>query len=101
MAGTIQQIAELAGVSRGTVDRVLNHRGRVTAEVTEKVEKIARELGYTHRPRKRSKASRSSSRRWRLGVITQLSQASFMIEVNRGIAESREQLERRGFQILL
>ena len=29
MAVTIQQIAEAAGVSRGTVDRVLNHRGAV------------------------------------------------------------------------
>ena len=26
---TIKEIAELAGVSRGTVDRVLNHRGSV------------------------------------------------------------------------
>lgn len=101
MAGTIQQIAELAGVSRGTVDRVLNNRGRVTAEVAEKVERIARELGYTHRPRKRAATSKNSSKRWRLGVITQLSRSSFMIEVNRGIAEIREQLERRGFQIIL
>ena len=29
MAVTIQQIAEQAGVSRGTVDRALNHRGRI------------------------------------------------------------------------
>lgn len=28
---TIREIAELAGVSRGTVDRVLNHRGSVNA----------------------------------------------------------------------
>ena len=28
MRVTIKQIAEQAGVSRGTVDRVLNHRGR-------------------------------------------------------------------------
>ena len=28
MAVTIQQIAEQAGVSRGTVGRALNHRGR-------------------------------------------------------------------------
>lgn len=26
---TIKEIAALCGVSRGTVDRVLNHRGRV------------------------------------------------------------------------
>ena len=27
---TMKEIAELSGVSRGTVDRVLNHRGIVT-----------------------------------------------------------------------
>ena len=30
---TIKQIAELAGVSRGTVDRVLNNRGSVNAKL--------------------------------------------------------------------
>lgn len=35
MAVTIQQIAEQAGVSRGTVDRALNHRGRINPEVAE------------------------------------------------------------------
>ena len=29
---TIKEIAELAGVSRGTVDRVLNNRGAVNAD---------------------------------------------------------------------
>lgn len=41
MAGTIQQIAELAGVSRGTVDRALNNRGRIKPEVAAKIEQIA------------------------------------------------------------
>ena len=30
MAGTIKEIAERAGVSRGTVDRALNNRGRIS-----------------------------------------------------------------------
>ena len=55
MAVTIQQIAELAGVSRGTVDRALNHRGRIAPEVAERVWKIADELGYTVKGRKKEK----------------------------------------------
>jgi LacI family transcriptional regulator len=39
-------IAALAGVSIGTVDRVINKRGRVAKETREKVIKIADELGY-------------------------------------------------------
>ena len=43
MAVTAQQIAELAGVSRGTVDRALHNRGRVNPEVAAKIHKIAAE----------------------------------------------------------
>lgn len=46
MAVTLQQIAEAAGVSRGTVDRALNNRGRIRPEVEEKIKKIAQEMGY-------------------------------------------------------
>ena len=37
MAVTIQQIAEAAGVSRGTVDRALNNRGRINPQVAEEI----------------------------------------------------------------
>ena len=33
---TLKEIADLAGVSRGTVDRVLNHRGSVNPKTAEK-----------------------------------------------------------------
>lgn len=43
---TIKMIAEKAGVSRGTVDRVLNNRSGVNAETFQKVKEIAEKLGY-------------------------------------------------------
>ena len=46
MAVTIKKIAEVAGVSRGTVDRALNGRSGVKPEVKENILKIADELGY-------------------------------------------------------
>lgn len=46
MAVTIKQIAELAGVSTGTVDRALHDRGRVDAKVASRIKKIAEELNY-------------------------------------------------------
>ena len=42
----IVDIAKLAGVSPGTVDRVLHNRGRVSEEKREKVEKILKEINY-------------------------------------------------------
>ncbi|MDD4076288.1 MAG: helix-turn-helix domain-containing protein, partial [Eubacteriales bacterium] len=46
MAITIKQIAVKAGVSRGTVDRVLHNRGGVKPDIAEHVRMIAQELGY-------------------------------------------------------
>ena len=37
MPVTVKQIAELAGVSRGTVDRALNGRGNVRPEVEKRI----------------------------------------------------------------
>ena len=45
---TIKEIAALAGVSRGTVDRVLNDRGAVNPETAEKIRKI--EKSWTINP---------------------------------------------------
>ena len=42
----IKDIAAKAGVSTGTVDRVLHNRGRVSEKAKEKVLKIAKELNY-------------------------------------------------------
>ena len=42
---TAKQIAELAGVSRGTVDRVLHRRGGGKLEVQEKIESILASSG--------------------------------------------------------
>ena len=46
MAATIKDIADIAKVSRGTVDRVLNNRGRVKPEVEVRVRQVAESLGY-------------------------------------------------------
>jgi len=43
---TMKEIARLAGVSIGTVDRVLHHRGRVSAENVSKINAIVAEMGY-------------------------------------------------------
>ena len=41
---TIKQIAELCGVSRGTVDRVLNKRGNVKPEKERLIIEMAKKL---------------------------------------------------------
>lgn len=47
MAGiTIKKIAELAGVSIGTVDRVLHDRGEVNQETRKRIQEICQAYGY-------------------------------------------------------
>ena len=69
MAVTAQQIAELAGVSRGTVDRALHNRGRVNPEVAARIRQIANELGY--KPNLIGQALVRTKRDFKLGAILQ------------------------------
>lgn len=47
MAITLNQIAEICGVSRGTVDRALHNKGNVRPAVAERSKAVATEYGYT------------------------------------------------------
>ena len=47
---TINEIAEKAGVSIGTVDRVIHKRGRVSKETVARIEKIIRDSGFRPNP---------------------------------------------------
>ena len=103
MAVTIQKIAELAGVSRGTVDRVLHGRGRVDDEVAARVLQIAQEAGY--RTRTQKKALRETDalsfivKTRRIGVVTQLSGASFMLSIRKGLLEAKEEARAYGIEV--
>lgn len=52
MAVTLQQIAEAAGVSRGTVDRALNNRGRIRPGSRGKDQKDSTGDGVSAQPRR-------------------------------------------------
>ncbi|MFH6603699.1 substrate-binding domain-containing protein [Maribacter algicola] len=47
---TIKDIAELAGVSKGTVDRVLHKRGKVSEKALNKVEQVIKEIDFQPNP---------------------------------------------------
>lgn len=51
---TIKDIAKLADVSKGTVDRVLHKRGKVSEKALEKVNKVLKEIDYQPNPIARS-----------------------------------------------
>lgn len=98
MSVTIQQIAEAAGVSRGTVDRALNDRGRISPEVSDRIKALADEMGYVPKSKRQMSVSK---KKIKIGVVTQLSKSSFMLEINRGIRRAGEELADRGIELLV
>ena len=58
----IKDIALLAGVSEGTVDRVLHNRGEVSAKSKEAVDKVLKEINYSPNLLARSLASKKHYR---------------------------------------
>lgn len=99
MAVTSQQIAELAGVSRGTVDRALHNRGRVNQEVAARILKIAEELGY--RPNTIGQALVRAKREIRLGVILQSAETPTMQDVALGARQTAAELRAFGLEVEL
>lgn len=97
MAVTSQQIAELAGVSRGTVDRALHNRGRVNPEVAARIQKIAEELGY--RPNSIGQALVRAKQGLRLGAILQSSETPTMQDVAAGARQAAEELRVSGVEV--
>ena len=64
---TIKQIAEIAGVHRSTVDKVLHNREGVSQEVRQRVQKIIDEYGY--RPNPIGQALKKQDQKIKIGVI--------------------------------
>ena len=99
MGVTIRQIAEAAGVSRGTVDRALNNRGRIRPEVAERIQKIAEEMGY--RPNQLGRALSMSKNNIKIGVIVQACETPFMNDVLEGVKKAKEEVDNLGGTVIV
>ena len=95
MRATIRMIAEQAGVSIGTVDRVLHNRPYVKAEVRERVLRVMEELDY--RPNQMASALATSGTARRLAVVQPEWDPYVGEAMDRGVARFRE--ERRDYNL--
>jgi len=98
MAVTIKQIAELANVSRGTVDKVLNNRPGVKAETKEKVLRIAREMNY--HPNLLGKALVQNGSSIKFGIILTAGYNPHVQELMAGIHSAVEEFQPFGVEVL-
>ncbi len=96
---TIKQISRLAGVSRGTVDRVLNNRGSVNPETAAKVREIAEAVQYT--PNRLGKTLAVKKKKLKFGYILFGSTSSnpFFEDVVAGIESKADELEEYGVTV--
>lgn len=83
MKPTIRSIAERAGVSRGTVDKVLNDRVGVSDSVRKQVKSIADAMGY--QPNPAGKALAFQRKPVIIGVVLLSDQDPVYQEIRRGI----------------
>ena len=99
MAVTMQQIAERAGVSRGTVDRALNNRGSVNPEVAKRIRELAKEMGY--KPNISGRALAYAGKKLKIGVIMQYAETPFMHKVEDGILGAKAYIEELGCALVI
>ncbi len=96
---TIKEIAKKAGVSRGTVDRVINNRGSVKSETKEKILKILEKENYKPNIFGKMLANNKYSKKM-IGVILNSKGNPFYDQVINGIENKKEVLENFGFELL-
>lgn len=97
MKVTIQKIADIAGVSRGTVDKVIHSRPGVSDQVRKNVQKIADDLGY--HPNKVAKALRTMDKKITLAVIMPHLTNPFFQSLKKGMDEACEKLRDYGITL--
>jgi LacI family transcriptional regulator len=87
---SIKKIAEIAGVSRGTVDRALNNRGEVNEEVAERIRAIARDLGYKTNRAGLALAARKHP--LRIGAVFPSEGNPYFVDVIKGLRDAEKEL---------
>jgi DNA-binding LacI/PurR family transcriptional regulator len=95
MAVSIKDIARLAGVSHSTVSRALNRSPLIPLETAERIQKIAKEQGYTASAVARSLVTRKTEA---IGVVVTSIADPFNGEVVAGIEEVAN---REGYSVVL
>lgn len=98
MSVTIKKIAQLAGVSTGTVDRALHDRGRVNPQVAQRIKQIAEELNY--QPNAVAKSLSIRSRNLKIAVILHIQTSNaFFDDVIAGIMRGKEEIKDFGISV--
>ena len=97
---TVSEIANAAGVSTGTVDRVLHNRGGVSKKTKEKIEAIIKENGY--QPNLMARQLKNN-KTYKLGVLLPCldTGCGYYYSLYKGMITAKETLEPFKFELIL
>ncbi len=97
---TIKQIADMVGVSRGTVDRVLNNRPGVNAQKADEIRRVAELLDY--RPNYAGKLLSSLKKVHRIGFMAYDNPREGMLfqDILRAVDSMEEELRTFGVELI-
>lgn len=99
MKTTMQMVANLAGVSRGTVDRVVNKRGKVKPNVEKKILDAIEILHYE--PNMKASALAYSRKIIKIGVICKTNDDPYFEKaVFSGVRDATEELQDYGIETI-
>lgn len=96
---TQKKIAEMAGVSRATVDRVLNNRGEVNESTKNKIEEIIHSLDY--KPNRAGKALVIQQKHISIGCIIIDAKNPFYAEIKKGIENKISEYAEYGISVII
>ncbi len=96
---TQSQIAKIAGVSRATVERVINNRGDVNEKTRQRVLKIIEEMDY--KPNPAGKTLAIKQRNLKIGCVIIKADNPFYEELNKGIREAAEEYKTYGIDVII
>jgi LacI family transcriptional regulator len=93
---TIKTIADLVGVSVGTVDRALNERGRINEETKQRILDVCKQLNY-----KPNNIARALGRQKRIKIAAILPEKPkyFFDKMKKGIQTAQQELSDYGIKI--
>lgn len=92
---TINDVARLAGVSKKTVSRVINHSPLVRSETRETIARVMTDIGYAPDPQARGLAFRHS---FLIGMIYDNPNPQYIVNMQQGLLEG---LRGSGFELLV
>lgn len=94
----VHLIADIAQVSRGTVDRALHGRGRINEETRQRILEIARQIGYTPNLAARALSVRRASAT--IGVCIPREIHFFYDQLWSGVLEEAERVAQSGVRFI-